>query len=426
MNLQQFINSLRKELDKIVNNIILSSTCIDCLDTIISQTIDDPTKYQNYLKQLKQDVISVITPFTLTYCKERVGKLLRHYFKNFANKPSTFPEAINFFSNFDFTTSIKSLEFNSIKAFLFYFAYQSHRYNSEAVKELLSQHLISAQINDTGSFLDFSMYCFYRGMYYLENKNYTFAAYFFCSPVSLGLNLKDNTLIFNIFIFQMIRILFFLRFLVNDFSIPDALFKKSNSRNRMEEMEINSFAIGNAEIDLYIKYLQEPRLGLEEFKKITKHLEKGKLIKNAKLEALKNLAEEEIKYNKIRQDLSFYKRTKLSSLVSRIQLEYNDVIKIIKKKVLEGKLNVKYDEVEDILEVFDVDPGLKQNVEETQKLYKELLECNKNLFIQLEENKKEKLDYKKLSVDDKKERKNQEEALEEEGGMDYLDEGEDN
>ena len=47
------------------------------------------------------------------------------------------------------------------------------------------------------------------------------------------------------------------------------------------------------------------------------------------------------------------------------------------------KINVKYDESEDIIETFDVEPGLKERVKKTTDLYQKIIEGNKNMFTSL-------------------------------------------
>ena len=69
-------------------------------------------------------------------------------------------------------------------------------------------------------------------------------------------------------------------------------------------------------------------------------------------------------------------------------------MKILKKKVLEGEINVKYDESEDIIEVIDADPGLKEKVKKTKDLYEKIMEGNKNMFLNLKNNKFEELNGK--------------------------------
>ena len=92
--------------------------------------------------------------------------LLREYFEIFSHFEELFREGLKFFQQFP--DLIKSQKFNSIKAFLFFFAYQTNKFSSPMVKELLSQELINAKINDREEYLDFCVYCFH----YFLNRNF--------------------------------------------------------------------------------------------------------------------------------------------------------------------------------------------------------------------------------------------------------------
>ena len=91
----------------------------------------------------------------------------------------------------------------------------------------------------------------------------------------------------------------------------------------------------------------------------------------------------------IKEKLKIYKRTTIAKLSTLTQLDYDVIMRILKKKVLEGEINIKYDESQDIIEVYDTDPGLKEKVEKTKQLYEKIIEGNKNLFI---DKKNQKLD----------------------------------
>lgn len=279
------------------------------------------------------------------------------------------------------------------------------------VKELLSQHLIGGVLTESSCYLDFCMYCFYRGMYYLENKNYNFSAYFFAVPVSLGLNLKDKSLLFNGFSYQMIKYLFFLKFLARDFDISECITSSFDKQQLLERT--NGIQTGNKEVNIYLSYIQKSTISYEEFTKFCLHFDKD--IKNAKLSGIKKLAEEELKFERIKKCLERYKKVKLTKLVSLLNFSFENVLAILKKNVMNGRINLKYDEVEDVIEVFDMDPRLKENVEETQRLYKELIECNKNLFSKLRDSKKAKIEFSKLSEVDKTIKNKEEEENEFEG-----------
>jgi len=76
------------------------------------------------------------------------------------------------------------------------------------------------------------------------------------------------------------------------------------------------------------------------------------------------------------------------------KLEVRDIMKVLKKKVLAGEINVKYDESEDIIETFDVDPGAKERVKKTAELYEKIINGNKNMFNTLKNKKLDQLSGK--------------------------------
>lgn len=67
---------------------------------------------------------------------------------------------------------------------------------------------------------------------------------------------------------------------------------------------------------------------------------------------------------------------------------------------MSGEISVKYDDVSEVIEVFDVDPGLKERVERTKDLYKKIIDANKNLFITLRDKKMDDFDRKKFSKEE--------------------------
>lgn len=301
-------------------------------------------------------------------------RVAREFFEFLAEYNLT-KEGIDFFEQFPFF--IKNQKFNSIKTFLFYFAYQSKRYTSPMVKELLSQQLLNAKIVEPKIYLDFCMYCFFKGLYYIEKKNFFMATYLYCAALRMGLKNVD-ALIFNEYSIQMLRALCFLREL-SDFDINEFLFGSSSYKGVYEGK------IGDDDIDECLSYLKKGKIDLETYNMFIKM--NSEIYKDYKLIGLKNLAKDEIMLKIIKENLKIYKRIKLTKLAEITNIEFNYLLKIIKKKCIEGELNVKYDEESDILEVFDLDLGMKENVKKTQDLYKKIIEGTKDYFINLRDNK---------------------------------------
>ena len=123
-----------------------------------------------FLASFRTEVIKLLTPTYYDLFKKEATSLLHQFFIFYATYDDYYIEGLKFFSLFD--QILKERKFNPIKAYLFYFAYQTKKYNTKEVKDILSQTLINAEITDNRSYLDFCMYCFYRGIYYLEKKDY--------------------------------------------------------------------------------------------------------------------------------------------------------------------------------------------------------------------------------------------------------------
>lgn len=349
-----------------------------------------PKEQLEFLMEIKNAIIQLITlEHFLKYPDESL-EILRIYFQFYASNEELLIEGLKFFSLF--ADLIKIQKFNSIKAFLFYFAYQTKKYNFPQVQELLRQELLNVNIIYPKVYLEFCMYCFYKGLYYIERKNYYMASYLYCVAVYMGLrgNSQDSK-IFNSFSIQMIRSLCFLKSLT-DFDIRNYLYKESR-RGMHYESEI--FLIKQENINEYLNYLLKEKNELENFKTFVKS--NKDFDSKYRLKGLRNEAEEALIFKKIKDTLCLYKKIKMGKLSQNTKIEYNDLIKVMKKKVLAGEINLKFDEKTDEIEVLDIDPGLKERVEKTKELYKNIIEGNKNLFIILRDKKIDEISGKKDS-----------------------------
>ena len=338
---------------------------------------------------IKNEVIQLITLDLFNKFPEEPLDVLRHFFKFYAENDELLVEGLKFFSLFPQITKLQ--KFNSLKAFLIYFAYQTKKYNTIQVKELLSQELVNANITDPKIYSEFCMFCFYKGLYYIERKNYFMASYLFCIAVGMGLkgNFEDCKIL-NCFSCQMIRSLCFLKSL-SDFDIKSVLFREKKMYYGEQESKIKYENIN--ECLNYILY------DGNDYQSFTNFLKRNKeFCNNYKLNGLKNEAEEILIFKKIKEILYLYKKIKVRKLSQRIQIDFNDLMKVLKKKVMAGEINAKYDEGSDILEIFDVDPGLKERVEKTKGLYRNVIEGNKNLFINLRDRK---IDEMSAGISDK-------------------------
>ena len=390
-NLQdkQFIPAIKKDIDEIVKNSDAISYALKIYGALIDikeNTYKDPKKDKlEFLMSFKAELIKMITPDNYDTLERELTNLLRRFFIFYATYEDYHIEGLKFFSLFP--EIIKREQFNSIKAFLFYFAYQIKRYNTKEVKEILSQSLINANIITNKIYLDFCMYCFYRGMLYLEKKDFYMASYYYCSAVVSGFkNNLNNIKLVNGFTSQMIRSLCFLKYLTN-FNIKGAIYRETRYQ-KFDDFEL----IDHQDIPYCLNFLNKEKDDLKDFKDFIKEEEQN--IKNCSLEGLKRAAEDELIFGILKKLLKVYKKIKMTKIAQEKQLEVKDIMRILKRKVLEGEINIKYDEAEDVIETFDIDPGLKEKVKKTSELYEKIIEGNKNMFVNLKKRKMDQLSGK--------------------------------
>lgn len=340
----------------------------------------------------KDDLIRLIKFEFFNKFPEESLDVLRHYFKFYAEQNDLLIEGLKFFSQF--SAFIDAQKFNSIKAFLFYFAYQTKKYSSLKVKELLKQELLNANIIDPRIYAEFCMYCFYKGLYYIENRNFFMATYLYCVAVSMGLKgNSEDCKVLNNFSIQMIRSLCFLKS-ITDFDIKNYLFRE----NRLSYNESELLSIKYEGIHIFLNYIKNEKNDLPNLRNLLK--ENKEMIKNYKLNGLKKEAEEALIFKIIKENLFLYKKIKIKKLSEKCQVEQNELMKVIKKKVMTGEINVKYDDVNEVIEIFDVDPGIKERIQETKDLYKKIIDANKNLFITLRDKKMDEYGKSKLSKEE--------------------------
>ena len=357
------------------------------IDLFEQKDIPDPKKKFEFLNSFSSEVVSIITsPDFYSKATQESNAILRRFFIFYSIQDEYLNEGLKFFSKF--TQLIFTQEFNSIKAFLFYYAYQTRNYKTKEVKELLSQILLNAEIFHNKTYLDFCMYCFYRGLYFIEHKDYYMACYFYCYAVNMGLKTNQRGIkLLNGFTCQMIRSLCFLKFMTN-FKVSFVLFKDQRFRRNFEDYLL----IDHQDVSFCLDFIKEDKTDIKSFNEFKKkNLDN---FNDCRLKGLMRAAEEEIIFSEIKKILKVYKRIRIAKIVQKTQLNFGDIMKILKKKVIEGEINIKYDESEDIIEVFDIDPGLKERVEKTKQFYEKIIEGNKNMFLNIKNNKIDELSGK--------------------------------
>jgi hypothetical protein len=214
------------------------------------------------------------------------------------------------------------------------------------------------------------------------------ASYYYCTSVSMGIkNNVNNMKLFNGFNSQMIRSLCLLKYLTT-FDISSALFRDSKFHRKFDDYLL----IDHQDIAFCLDFIKEDKKDLKSFKEFM--AQNNENLNKCNLKGLTKAAEEEIIFGMIKDFLKIYKRTRMMKLCQVTQLDFNVLMKILKKKVLEGEISIKYDESQEVIEVLDIDPGLKEKIQKNKELYEKIMEGNKNMFMDLKNKKLDKLSGK--------------------------------
>ena len=86
----------------------------------------------------------------------------------------------------------------------------------------------------------------------------------------------------------------------------------------------------------------------------------------------------ESRFKAVAEVLRKYKRIRLTKLSNMVNIKKENVVKVLEMNVVKNKINVRYNEVEDILDVVKCDGNF--GVDEMKKYYKYLVSACQDLF----------------------------------------------
>ena len=291
--------------------------------------------------------------------KNECNELLRASFeiinKNKINGKSYFMQ---------FKNCLTPLNFECIKAYILYYSYHLNDYNG--IDDILSQIIIKTDFIDRYESLDFNLYCFYKGSIFLIKKNYNLAAFsFLCSLIHL-MNSHENCIDdAQIGIIKRLALLY----QIVDSNIKKMIYDIFYQFNKLKYFnEVNKYieiCIDN-DVDKKFENFYENR--------------KNDFVKS-KISGLAKIALNEFYLNKVKKQLKYYNQIKLTKLQKIVQIDFNKLISIIFYGVYNNKINVQYDEVEDILEIFNDGENINKELKEIKNYYSLLTNAIANVYL---------------------------------------------
>jgi hypothetical protein len=278
----------------------------------------------------------------------------KFYFENFS-KFKMYEDGKKFFLQL-LTKFPNKLKFHPFQSYILFFSYLSKNY--EKIDDLLNQFIIITEHKDYSIALDFSMFAFYKGEILLNKEKFIHASLSFGYNVINIQKNKENYI--DLFQIESIkRICLLIQILPNEFSdVFNKILERFKTLKGFKELN---------------PYLTLTKNQFENFILINKEN-----LKKSNILGFSNVVLKEIRFKQIQNILRKYKRIKLSKLTSLCGIDYPTVKYILEYYVSKNKINVKFDEIDDIIEVFEAET--KCSLEEIQEYYKYLNQISIELY----------------------------------------------
>lgn len=313
----------------------------------------------------------LITKESISESKDICNDIFREIFFVYSSVMN-YKDGYNFFKQF--INYEPRSTFSVSRGYFLYFAYQMKDFSE--VDDILNSIVVEANCNSQLSSNDFSLYCLYKGLIHLAREEYVMSAFSFCCCLVNGKPGPVNFI--NCMQIEAIKRLFFLVFLVDGEFTPLIL----SVFERYEILKSSSKFSPFFELKL--------SCGCDKFEEWING--KKTYLKSNELFGIAKKALWEVRFRAVESVLSKYKRIKLSKLATLLRIDFMKIKKVIEKNVAKNRINVKYDEVEDILEVFKCNMNNSQTFDELKKYYQYLVSASQDLFsYDMNINKKKKL-----------------------------------
>lgn len=306
----------------------------------------------NELKIISNIFKPFVNEIILNDYRVLMENIFRKYFEYYSTSMN-YMEGFHFFKQF-INIGSQTIFYNHHGFFLF-FSYQLKDYNY--IQPLLNRKIFTTLFNTIDGSRDFSLFCFYKGLIHLSLREYTKAAFTFYQ--SLQNTVRISLKLMDIFQIYSLERLILLTFIID------------KEVNQIIDPLIRKF-----------KILDNPQLSvtqlLEMYFQGCNASEMFNSLKRANIEfvnltGLFQVAIEEDQFKQMQQILKSYKIIRVSKLRNYLNMEKNRILKILEKKINEGRINIKYDEVNEIIEVIDYNTNTIYNLSELQKLYVEMV-----------------------------------------------------
>lgn len=309
-----------------------------------------------------QKISNIFKPFVSELLLNDYRVLMEKIFRNFFeyySKSMNYVEGFNFFKQF-INIGSQNLFYNHL-GFFFFFSYQLKDYSY--IKSFLNHNIFPTLYNSFKGSRDFSLFCFYKGLIHLSLREFMKAAFSFCQCVQ---NAVRSTLeVIDIFQVYSLERLILLTFIVD------------KEVNQIIHPLIKKFKSVTSESYLHIlmKIYFDDKNVLSNLEELNQNI----LSEENHISGLIQIAIEEYTFKQIQNLLKCYKTIQISKLRTYLNIDTCKILTLLEKKFNEGRINIKYNEKDEIIEVIDYNSNINNNLSELQKLHVEMVSICEDL-----------------------------------------------
>jgi hypothetical protein len=291
---------------------------------------------------------------------EDCSKHFRRYFQYFADQKK-YIEGKKYF--IQFKNILPIVEFHPFKGYILYFSYMSKDYSE--IEEILNELIMNTKFSSQFDSLDFSLYAFYKGEILLNRKEFILASLSFgCCSYHI---LKNKESYMDQFQCESVKRLCLLKDL-----LPQSI------GNSIDSILLKFQKIkGYKDLIYFFEYYNKKD---KNFKSLEEFIENHKNdLKKNNLFGFAKIVLKELRFKFIQNILKKYNRVNMNKLVQLSGIEYPIVKNILEWKVCNNEIKIKFDEIENIIEVIDVEIGYC--TKELKQYYQYLNQASNELYI---------------------------------------------
>lgn len=324
---------------------------------ILDQNVKNSELFQKTIPILK----ILITEEIYSKDSELVQAIFRIYFALYSNM-MYYKDGYNFCK--EFLHLLPRTKYSNIKGYFLFFAYQLKNFSE--IDDVMNTNLIETSYRSQEESNDFCLYTFYKGLIHLIKEEYVMAAFsFMMCIVPFTKHLPSIIDFLQIESFK--RLCFLLHLVDNEF--------KPMILNILKYLEMLKHS---PKLNCFFELLdlnRNPHIVIENFIN-----SKKTFLRSNNLYGIAKKALWETRFKAVADVLCKYKRIKLTKVSNMVNIKMQNVVKVLEMNVAKNRINVRYDEVDDILDVIKCNGNNPDSFEELKRYYQYLISACQDLF----------------------------------------------